>query len=322
MTVDEQCIYVSVIVPTYNQSNFISQALDSILMQKTNFRFEVLIGDDGSADGTREILTKYQREYPGVVSSFFSECNQGAVANICRMLPYAQGKYLAGCDGDDYWCDEYKLQKQVEFLENHPDYSACSHDVLLVDDKNYPLKTQKLNWISKNRDYILERDFKGIFLPGHPSSLVRRNYFKENALDASIYARFHKMVADRTTAVIWGMHGNIYRMKDKMGCYRVRSCSNLTTMLYSCASCTNLRQDFDYSKRLYQYISDNGIDASFDYHFAEMYLSALLKFKKETKEFRKEILDLVDSKVLFNINILHIAASRAKDKLFSRRVNI
>ena len=123
---------VSISIITYNQKDFIRQTLDGILMQKTNFAFEVLIHDDCSTDGTTEIIKEYEEKYPEIIRPIYEEENQfskgkGIVRNF--IFPRVQGKYIAFCEGDDYWTDENKLQKQVDFLEANPDYTVCFHRV-------------------------------------------------------------------------------------------------------------------------------------------------------------------------------------------------
>ena len=126
---------VSVVIVTYQHAKFIMQCLDSILMQKTDFAFEIILGDDESTDGTREICIDYANRYPDIIRLFLRSKEDrifinGAPTgrfNFMEGLKDANGKYIALCEGDDYWTDPYKLQKQVNFLENNRDYSGCFH---------------------------------------------------------------------------------------------------------------------------------------------------------------------------------------------------
>lgn len=120
-------IKLSICTVTYNQKDYIAKALDSFLMQKTNFKFQVIVGDDYSTDGTTEILKEYAEKYPDIIKPILREKNIGAALNSLDVYNHAKTKYVAICDGDDYWTDENKLQKQVDFLENNPDYSICFH---------------------------------------------------------------------------------------------------------------------------------------------------------------------------------------------------
>jgi glycosyltransferase involved in cell wall biosynthesis len=125
---------VSVHIITYNQASYIADTLEGALRQETDFGVEILVGEDCSTDGTREIVLDYQRRYPERIRVITSEHNVGAHANSRRVGEASRGKYLALCDGDDYWTDPRKLQKQVDFLESHPEYSLCCHDVDIIFD--------------------------------------------------------------------------------------------------------------------------------------------------------------------------------------------
>lgn len=114
--------FVSVKTITYNHEKFIAQCIEGIMMQKTNFAFEYIIGEDCSTDSTMEIVQEYARRYPDVIRIITAEKNVGAVENDNRTDRACRGKYVAFCEGDDFWTDPYKLQKQVDFLEANPQY--------------------------------------------------------------------------------------------------------------------------------------------------------------------------------------------------------
>lgn len=116
---------VTVICVTYNHENYIAQALDSFLAQKTNFKFKVFVGEDCGTDRTADIIREYAARYPDIVVPFLREKNMGPQRNALDMCAQATSPYLAFCDGDDYWTDEYKLQKQYDYMEAHPEYRFC-----------------------------------------------------------------------------------------------------------------------------------------------------------------------------------------------------
>lgn len=137
-------ILVSVCCMTYNHVSFIRQCLDGFMMQKCSFSFEVLIHDDASTDGTQDIIREYVTRYPNIIKPIYQKENQyskGIDPNVKYNFSRAKGKYIAMCEGDDYWTDPYKLQKQVDFLESHPDYVMCSHkwNEFIENEK-------KINW--------------------------------------------------------------------------------------------------------------------------------------------------------------------------------
>tara|TARA_R110002124_G_scaffold287089_1_gene470317 strand:+ start:93507 stop:94388 length:882 start_codon:yes stop_codon:yes gene_type:complete len=107
---------------TYNQEEFIARTIESILIQQTNFRFQLVIGEDASTDKTLQICLKYQKENPEKIKVLPAKKNMGLIANFMRTLKECNGTYIAICDGDDYWTDSLKLQKQVDFLRENPDY--------------------------------------------------------------------------------------------------------------------------------------------------------------------------------------------------------
>ena len=132
---------VSIRCITYNQEKFIGQALDSFLMQKTNFPFEVVVHDDASTDNTANIIREYEKKYPLIIKPIYEKENQWSKPNnaLGRIVNAAlRGKYVAICEGDDYWIDENKLQMQVDFLESNPEYGMC-----YTKAKQYLQNTQK-----------------------------------------------------------------------------------------------------------------------------------------------------------------------------------
>lgn len=132
----EKKIQVSIVCTTYNQRKYIRKALDSFVMQKTDFPFEILVHDDCSMDGTTEILREYEKRYPTLIRALYEEENRyskyglGCMKSIC--YPKAWGKYIAPCEGDDYFTDEKKLQLQYDYMEAHPEISMCACQGIVV----------------------------------------------------------------------------------------------------------------------------------------------------------------------------------------------
>lgn len=133
-------IKVSVAILTYNQKEFIGKAIESALSQKTNFDIEILVGDDCSTDGAQETILAYQKKYPDKVKAVLHSKNlgQNGLFNTIETLKLAKGTYIAPMDGDDYWTDDQKLQRQVDFMEAHPDFSACFHNALITYEDGTP----------------------------------------------------------------------------------------------------------------------------------------------------------------------------------------
>lgn len=126
----EKTPFVSIVCNTYNHVNFIRQCLDGFIMQQTSFPFEILVHDDASTDGTAEIVREYERNYPDLIKPIYQKENQyskGVKVSFVYQYSRVKGKYIALCEGDDYWTDPLKLQKQVDYLEDNPDYVLCAH---------------------------------------------------------------------------------------------------------------------------------------------------------------------------------------------------
>lgn len=117
---------ISVCMITYNHADYIAAALDSILMQNGDFKLEIIIGEDCSTDSTRDILLVYREKYPDIVRLLLHEKNVGMNQNFIQTLQACQGEYIAILEGDDYWIDTLKLQKQLNFLESNPDFTLCA----------------------------------------------------------------------------------------------------------------------------------------------------------------------------------------------------
>ena len=133
----EKTPLVSVCTLAYNHEPYIRECLDGILMQKTNFAFELLIHDDASTDGTADIIREYEAKYPDIIKPIYQTENQyskGVKINATIQFPRAKGKYIALCEGDDYWTDPLKLQKQVDFMEANPNCSLCCHHMKVYSE--------------------------------------------------------------------------------------------------------------------------------------------------------------------------------------------
>lgn len=135
---DQNLIKVSVICLVYNEEEYLRRALDSMVKQKTNFIFEIICHDDASTDKSPEILREYEFNYPDIVKCIYQRDNKyqkGEQIILKYIYPVARGEYMAYCDGDDYWTDSLKLQKQVDFLDTHLDYGMCLHSFQVLKER-------------------------------------------------------------------------------------------------------------------------------------------------------------------------------------------
>lgn len=213
---DKSIPAVSICCATYNHVQFIRQCLDGFVMQKTNFPFEVLIHDDASTDGTQDIIREYEAKYPDIIKPIYQKENQyskGVRVSLVYNYSRVRGKYVALCEGDDYWTDPYKLQKQVDFLENHPDYVMCSHQF-----NQYWQEEGRLEEIAdphfKGADYDLLNLIGGRWLTQTLTVMYRRS-----ALNLQDYEKYG-MSMDMILFYALLKQGKGYCFPDVMAVYR------------------------------------------------------------------------------------------------------
>ena len=205
---------VSICCTAYNHEPFIAVALDGFLMQKTNFSFEVIIHDDCSADGTVKIIKEYQKKYPEIIKPIFQSENQyskGIRSILATFIyPKCSGTYIAVCEGDDYWIDSCKLQKQVDFLEEHPEYPACFHRAQVLGSEG--LSDSVYNHV-REVEYDANEILKRWTVPT-ASFMFRRKFVSEIPSDQDFI--YGDIVLFETMA----RYGNLYCLPEMMSVYR------------------------------------------------------------------------------------------------------
>lgn len=220
MSDNENKVMVSVNCITYNHERYIEEAIESFIMQKTNFVYEILIHDDCSTDNTPSIIKKYEEKYPELIKVIYEKDNQYSKGN--KLIPLnekiARGKYVAFCEGDDYWTDPYKLQKQVDFMEQHTEYSMCTHSALSVDASG-----KDLNMIVRpsidNKEFNIEEIIikDGSLFPSN-SMLYRLASVKDRP---EFY--LNAPVEDYPLAIYCALKGKVYNFDEVMSAYRVEA---------------------------------------------------------------------------------------------------
>lgn len=215
--------FLSVLFITYNHERYLKQSLDSVMSQKTDFDYEVVVGEDFSTDDTRKILREYRDRYPDKIRLLFRERNFGRpTLNVYETAMECRGKYIATLEGDDFWTDPLKLQKAVDYLESHPDHSGCANPALLVgedgeelDDKS-PLRLY--TW--EREEYTLE-DFRADDIwPGQTASIVTRNFWKDGKFDYTVIYRAHDFIDDAWILLFSLLHGPIHHFEEVMSSWR------------------------------------------------------------------------------------------------------
>lgn len=204
-------IQISVCIVTYNQEKYIAECLDSIVTQKTNFKFEIIVGDDCSTDNTRSIIQEYVEKYPDLIIPVFHKKNVGVVENIKQVYEVAKGKYIAHLDGDDLALPE-KLQKQFDVMEKNPQAIICSHNMLEILNNRI---IEKSHWDHPKGEYEILDLIKNLPFFSHSSKLFRVidkdglfNILKySDTLDIEIHLYQITM-------------GSIFHLEENLGCYR------------------------------------------------------------------------------------------------------
>ena len=200
----------------YNHESFLRQCLDGFVMQKTSFRFEVIVHDDASTDGSAAIIREYADKYPEIIKPIFETENlyskrDGSLRRV--MYRNTRGKYVAICEGDDYWTDPYKLQKQVDFLESHPDYVMCSHRFnQYIEDKKLLEEDDDKDF--QGADYDLKNLIGGKWLTQTLTLMFRRS-----ALDLQHFESYG-MSMDIILLYELLRNGKGYCLPDIMAVYR------------------------------------------------------------------------------------------------------
>lgn len=282
---------VSIMCTTYNQEKYISQCLDGFLMQETSFPFEVIVHDDASTDKTAEIIRNYEMRYPNLIKPIYEIENQYSKhdGSLDRIIDsHLKGKYIAYCEGDDYWCDSNKLQKQFEFLESHDDYFIVGHMTKTIDINGDEIKSF-IN--SKPGDYTLN-DSNNWQLFAHFSSYFSRNYIE--IIPADIYKEYLeiKCPGDRKMPILFMLYGNAFVLSEVCSVYRYQSSTTSFT------SNANNRKPFKmwlegYS--LSKFAHNRGLELDFTSRQREILFWAIKDYIKGNKWDYQQILQVTNS---------------------------
>lgn len=229
-------IIVSVYCTAYNHERYIRQALDSFVMQQTNFKYEVVIADDASTDRTADIIREYEIMYPEIIKPIYYKENQFSrgIPKVNTMMEHSRGKYIAVCEGDDFWTDIHKLQIQVDYMEAHPECSLCIHSAYNVKDDgvidehnvfNKVGETRKVtteevirNWIAASSSQLYRKDVIEYPIP-FKQDCVNMDYCRMAylALKGEVYYIDKLMSAYRTQSVgsiNWVYHKNVVKQRE------------------------------------------------------------------------------------------------------------
>jgi glycosyltransferase involved in cell wall biosynthesis len=303
---------VSICCTAYNQEKYISEALDSFLMQETSFPFEIIVSDDCSTDGTTEIIKQYLGKYPDIIKLVYQDKNQysnGALPIRDFILPEVKGKYIALCEGDDYWTDSTKLQQQIDFLDQNHEFIGCGHNTrFLVNGK----LTDRLfiDLDAKKDEYTFDDFIDSTYL--HTTSLVFR-YNSEYKYRIDQYLEKYSSVErnDVYMLLIFSKFGPIKYIDKIMSVYRMNhggvwsGANEQTQLVMFLRGCIDFSYIFDgkyKDKLLYSFVntlSENFDDSASDDFMLEVLskfserdfktiIESFAKYKKRDNETIKE----------------------------------
>jgi glycosyltransferase involved in cell wall biosynthesis len=204
---------VSVLMPTYNHEKYVRQAIESVFMQQVDFKYEIVIGEDCSTDSTRSIVIEYQKKYNDRIRLILHEQNMGLNSNAGKMYQEGKGRYFALLEGDDYWTDQNKLQKQVAFLEKNPDFAICFHNMQIIYEDE-PYKNCLSNFNQQEITSIEELASYGNYI--HSASCIFRKYLSELP-----YWFYQCPAPDYVLLLLSAQYGKIKFIDEVMGVYRI-----------------------------------------------------------------------------------------------------
>lgn len=267
-------ILVAIQCLVYNHEPYLRECLDGFVIQKTTFRFVAIVHDDCSTDNSGAIIREYAQKHPDIICPIFEDKNRfskhdGSLTQIVQEAIFATGaKYIAWCEGDDYWTDPYKLQKQVDFLETHPEYVACFHNARVYNGQSYRLfNSVNENNFPSTEDIILRPWF--IATP----SLLYRNILKaypdwaKNAING-----------DYLLELLLAREGKFYYMHDVMAVYRQQG-QGLSAKLNA--------QKLDLYDKLI-YLLDS-VQKLYPNQYAEIFSRSIANYQRMKANYEKEL---------------------------------
>lgn len=216
---------VSILMPTYNHERYISQAIESVLAQKTSYHYELLIHDDKSTDSTLKIVQTYANKYPDQIFLLTEKENQGLLKSYKKLIGYSKGKYLAILESDDYWIDENKLQIQIDFLESNSDYGIVAGDIKNIDENGKTIIAPPcINTHIRNTDRWYEKLLGNNGIQGACSVVFRKSDFLSYCdIDSWIENNF--VTFDQPTWLSISFHKKCKYIPKVLAAYRIVSTS-------------------------------------------------------------------------------------------------
>ena len=226
MIICKNTVGVSIICNAYNHENYIRDALDGFVMQKTDFYFEILIHDDASTDKTAKIIQEYERKYPDIIKPVYQKVNQYSIDGIGRFqYSRVKGKYIAICEGDDYWTDPLKLQKQYDMMESHPGIDLCAHAAVKIDAKT----KKRIGYVTPSKENSILSAEQVIAGDGGYFATCSLFYRVELAQKIPLFRQI--IDYDYTLQIHGALRGGVFYLSECMGVYRCNVPASWTTRI-------------------------------------------------------------------------------------------
>jgi glycosyltransferase involved in cell wall biosynthesis len=261
---------VSIVIPSYNRVNSLSQTVDSILNQKCGFEFELVIGDDKSTDNVRHILINYQKKYPEKIVLIFHDTNIGLGANWAICVKHCRGKYVANCDNDDYWHNPEKLQLQVDFLEQNREYGMVHTDYRELNRKTGVVKDKTIHDATCSGP-VIKTIFEGKFKCCNSSVMYRKSVLDEHVL-LDDYISYQFPLQDWNTWICIANYTKFYCMPVSTTTVGIETESITRPLEYM-----KVNQRFIKEKIMYKYLCDKfPEDLPFDEAAYDHYVNSVL----------------------------------------------
>jgi glycosyltransferase involved in cell wall biosynthesis len=308
---------VSVIMITYNHEKYIRDAIEGVLIQKTKFPIELIIGEDNSTDSTRDICSEYAYKNKEIIKVLNSEKNLGALSNFIKCLGESKGKFIAICEGDDYWTDPFKLQKQVDFLIGNPDYAIVHTDKeVLLDNKIYKDFPLKKTYDDTFEDLLCSNSICTLTI------LARSDIFKETI--RRVTGKADKIILVAPDYAFWleiALNHKIGFMNDITGVYRFLHESMIHTSnkdkAYNFEKCVIGIKEFYYKEYLKMY---SDMRSGFSNRFKENIFHSKKRLVLDYGFLASnELYDLVTINPLFYFYLIYKKGQRLIDKYFKTK---
>ena len=316
---EKEEILVSVIMPVYNHEKYLRQAIDSVVNQRTEFKIELLIGEDYSTDQSREICREYEKKYNNIIKVFYREKNMGPLENSYDLLINMRGKYSITLEGDDYWTDMYKLQMQVDFLNSHPEYVGCCHKFCLVDQNGIPMVDRDYERQFYSGKIYTAKEFEKGKFASHVNTLMYRNVFRDASVNTDFFHEFNNIWGDATAMALLVSIGNIYCMDQTMSCYR-RVKHNNSSSFTAEMTRINIRDEI-FESQMYLEKHFNG-KISFECKKKEIFASAVFKWYRNRSSddlnIVKNIINMSNQKVKYNLYFIYLVSMRKTLDIFGK----